>query len=88
MKKKGKQCNHIVKGMEHKRHWQAPSSVNPSHKEKDEQADHIQNTPEIAKELQHLRFRGKLVINSVIKLIIHYGDDHIGHKGQDKNDFD
>ena len=74
--------------MEHKDYWQAPSSVDSSNKQENEQADGIQAPPKIAKELDHCSFGGKLVIDRIIKLIIYDGDDHVGHKGQDQHNLD
>ena len=81
--KKTKKSNHVVKGVEHQGYGQPPSSVDSANKQEDEQTDGVQSSPKITKELDHGRFRGELVVDCVIKLIIHYGNNHVGHKGQD-----
>ena len=73
--------------MEHKDNRQAPATIYPSNKQKDNQVNSILYPPEVAKKCEHSPFSGKCLVDGEVELIIQDGDDHVWHEGYHNEDF-
>ena len=66
--------------MKHKGNRQTQAAIYPSDKQKNNQTNDIQYTPEVPKKFEHSTFSGKCLIDGEVELIIQDGDNHVGHK--------